>query len=331
MTARPITMSRRLLAATLLCLASHASQATSALSIYGGCGLNTGYPDHFASLGECSIPSRLQIDLPPGTVLAAEDGVVSTHAGSASAQGYASFGALGAMVNATAYNSAGSASPALANNGANARMLVEFGDTLTFNALGLNGQKGTVFVNWRFDGSGGTFVGGPAPVLAQQSSMTWELSVFTPYATFTQSKVLITNPEHPDAQSALLTPITLAIPVVFGQRTFVHAALDIGVAASAGVPNLSPDDPSYLMTRSAGAYANLMHTVAWDGIEQIVDAQGQALPGWAVTSESGTNYRYAISAVPEPASAGLMLAGLCALAAGAGVKRRRESRDPPAA
>lgn len=312
----PTTILRHLLAAALLGLAAQASQATNALSIFGSCQLSNS--------GECNIPFQLQIDLPQGAILANADGVVSTHAGSANAQGYASFGALGAMVNATAYNSAASTSAALASNNANAHMLVDFGDTLTFSALGLTGQKGTVFVKWRFDGSGGTFVGGPLPVLAQKSIMSWSLSVFTPYATFTQEKILNTDPAHPDAQLAVLNPITLAIPVVFGQPTFVHAELDVGASASAGVPALSPDDPSYLMTRSAGAYANLMHTVAWDGIEKIVDAQGQALPDWSVTSETGTDYRYAISAVPEPTSAELTLAGLCALAAGVGVKRRRD-------
>lgn len=66
----------------------------------------------------------------------------------------------------------------------------------------------------------------------------------------------------------------------------------------------------------ATGHSDLGHTIAWGGISGLVDASGAAVSSFsAISATSGFDYRNAyVSAVPEPAQALLLLAGMLVLA-----------------
>ena len=68
----------------------------------------------------------------------------------------------------------------------------------------------------------------------------------------------------------------------------------------------------------SGGLADLGHTIAWAGITNLRDQNGQAIANYtAISPTSGYDYVTPFaSAVPEPASAALMVLGLLGLAAG---------------
>ena len=72
------------------------------------------------------------------------------------------------------------------------------------------------------------------------------------------------------------------------------------------------------------ALADLGHTIGWGGISSVVDPAGNAVTAFsALSASSGFDYRRAyVSAVPEPASALLWLAGVVAI----GVMKRHRAR-----
>jgi len=55
-------------------------------------------------------------------------------------------------------------------------------------------------------------------------------------------------------------------------------------------------------------------TITWAGVTNLRDALGNPIETFDITSLSGTDYRNAITPVPEPAGVLLWLAGLAALA-----------------
>jgi hypothetical protein len=75
----------------------------------------------------------------------------------------------------------------------------------------------------------------------------------------------------------------------------------------------------------AGGQADLGHTIAWGGITNLRDENGQAISGFtAISASSGYDYVNAFpSAVPIPAAAWLFGSGLLGLV---GVARRSTAR-----
>jgi hypothetical protein len=301
---------RRLLAALLLSAAS-GSQAVTALGTFGSCQVGS----NATVFAYCSEIDETLIGVPSGTVVSGGDGALIAYAGSANVSGYAAFGRLGASVSATSYNSGSSASTALANNLSTADMIVRFADGLTVNGGALNGQAGFMLVNWQLDGGGGAFVGGPQPVNNQKAGAMWTFELFSATGSFlTQEQEASAGVGWPDSQSLTGSSFTSLIPIVFGQSTYLGAQLEVQASASAGIPTLPLDDPTYFMTRSASGSADFEHTLSWDGIAQVTDAHGNVVTGWSVSSESGTDYGNAITVVPEPAGWALWLAGLAGIA-----------------
>ncbi len=66
--------------------------------------------------------------------------------------------------------------------------------------------------------------------------------------------------------------------------------------------------------------------VRWGGIAQVLNFRGQPVTGWSVSAETGTDYRFAVATVAEPAS------GLCMATELLGVALAwRKRRAAPAA
>lgn len=105
---------------------------------------------------------------------------------------------------------------------------------------------------------------------------------------------------------------TLNIPVTFG----AWSSFSLQMWTSAGAYANAPGDGSW---QQYGAWSNAAHSMRWGGIQQILNAQGQALSGWTVESLPGVDLT--VSAVPEPQSLALWLAGLGLLRMA--VRRRR--------
>jgi len=64
-------------------------------------------------------------------------------------------------------------------------------------------------------------------------------------------------------------------------------------------------------TGEASGSSDHAHAIRWGGFDSILDAQGQPISGFSVLSDSGFDY----AAVPEPATAALVMMGMPTLAA----------------
>ena len=100
--------------------------------------------------------------------------------------------------------------------------------------------------------------------------------------------------------------ITFALPVRFNSMDFTSLNVQLGTSALASALNI----PAAIYAASANA--NFASGVEWLGIDRVVDANGNTVTGWTVQSASGFDYAqsYASQAIPEPASAVLLLLGI---------------------
>lgn len=103
--------------------------------------------------------------------------------------------------------------------------------------------------------------------------------------------------------------VTFALAVRFNAVDFT--ALNVQLLTSASASALNVFGTSY----SASANTSFASGVEWLGIDRVVNATGVTANGWSVQSASGFDYAqsYAVQAIPEPASAVLLLLGCAGL------------------
>ena len=229
--------------------------------------------------------------------------------------GSASYGVLKAY--ASSNSSAGYAS-------SQAQEVASFADSVVFNSDGLNGQAGfatlPVTYNWALSrsGSSGNALGGINIRLAGATAYVGESHLIrcpTPTScstgeTFLWSYIIPGSGSFSGDTPASVAPITS--PIVFGQSYSLQVSLT-AYANSGSVPG-----------STGSAESDAAHSYYWGGISAITDANGHAVSA-VVTSASGTNYLNAFTpAVPEPATAILLTAGLGMMAMlGRRASRRR--------
>jgi hypothetical protein len=101
--------------------------------------------------------------------------------------------------------------------------------------------------------------------------------------------------------------IPVSISATFGSRTGIQYGLDLqGVAETGFLKEECLHDCGF-SSASAELTANYGNSLVWGGISSVIDANGNPIVGFTVSSDSGFNYA---QAVPEPGTWTMLLAGV---------------------
>ena len=317
--ARMKWMTCALMAAALAATAPLAHGAASGLSVLVGCAASSGN----SSSAGCAYAPQQTTDSSPNARLFAQDEVLDPATGalnSAVATAYARYGALGVLAQASA-STANPLSAGYTTAGSNAAATAVFGDTMLLTAPGLAGTAGVMTVRLKLDGDLHAWDYSPAtgaPREGFQAILTSQTSFFDATVggqllshRFT-AQAMVTAPGEQHSAD-VPTTLTLEVPIVFGHSVYFQTELSVRTEANVDAPGLSPDDPTYGFPRVGGATASFLHTLRWDGISRVTDAQGRAVDGFGVASATGIDWRVA-APVPEPSTAALLGLGVALLA-----------------
>jgi hypothetical protein len=218
----------------------------------------------------------------------------------------ASFGVLHAF-GTTSMTSAGSFASRFTTSTA------AFQDDFLIDAPGLTGTAGTVRVRFTIDGSLSA-VGNGTPVSNESALLnsTWAqaeygFGVGIGLSTTTKSQRL-----YGDGRQTGTPFLGIEQEVVLG---FTYGTLLTDVTLRIGALNSAA---AQFTNYTSQTTADLEHTATWGGFAEVRDANGDLVTNYTFSSTSGTNY---VTAVPEPGTISLFLAGSCAL----GFARRRPS------
>jgi hypothetical protein len=165
--------------------------------------------------------------------------------------------------------------------------------TIVPSDAALVGTTGTLFLSFDVDGTFNVVPinpGGPydgfAGVGIDFSAVVDSSSIPFQYHVLCQTDLVVPcAPTQPQAASTF----------IFGKPFELY----VEVLASANVAN-----------GAASASLDYAHTIRWGGFDSILNAQNQPVSGFSVLSDSGFDY----AAVPEPATAALVLMGMLTLA-----------------
>jgi len=101
--------------------------------------------------------------------------------------------------------------------------------------------------------------------------------------------------------------IPVSLSATFGSRTGIQYGLDLQGVAETGFLKEECLHDCGLSSASAELTANYANSLVWGGISSVIDANGNPIGGFTVSSDSGFDYA---QAVPEPSSVVLLISGL---------------------
>lgn len=212
------------------------------------------------------------------------------------------FVTFGAIKSTLISSAIGGGTPGLPYAGADAYSILRFSDRLTFTGQPAN-TLGTMVGRMAFSGSvsasaatnigGGSFSYGYATA---EASVPGQTATVFDRSDDTLGPVYI-DPSNPNY-------LIFSLPIKFGavDFTLLYASLYTTVRSNA------------LTSFWANSSADFSSSLDWEGIDKVMDSNGNTLAGWQVSSASGFDYSrsYAsqVSSVPEPDTYAMLLAGL---------------------
>jgi hypothetical protein len=192
-------------------------------------------------------------------------------------------------------------------------------DTLNFNAPGKTGQAGLMTFTLTITGTMATtgFSGWSQFVLAnyKNKQLVPQDDIFKnaygPHEISTDRQGIafgVTSTPTTPGNRIVNRSVLFTVPFTFG-TAFEHGVFALSIAKTRSVSGVSG------VSTSAIDFTN---TVTWNGINQVLDNNGNPVAGWSMTSASGTNWA---GPVPEPASFAALGLGAATL-----LRRRRTKK-----
>lgn len=183
-----------------------------------------------------------------------------------------------------------------------------FNDALT---IGGSSGAGTAIFSFALDGTGGPdstsgsgggfgestlgYYFGPGQCFAENP-------IFCPQSALPLNPAAMTIVDVTDTDFSQI--VSVSIPFVFGQKFaiegFLSSVVDLGCTGPSGFCD------AYLASGGTDFYNAVLSQI------QVLDSTGQMLPGFQVTSDSGTSYG-SQGVIPEPGSVALTLSGVVVL------------------
>ena len=215
------------------------------------------------------------------------------------------FATFGALRSRTTALSSGSGSNAHANSTANAT--IAFQDRLTFMLPGAPAgttatMVGRLHASGSVNASSDPFPFADASALAQMDASGGVGLVTHSVQALSDGRVF----------GGIPGLITFEAGVKFNEPDFTLLFVQLRTAAQSGALSI----PGQF--HSAAANAEFFSSLEWDGIDSVLDDQGNPITGWSLASGSGFDYTRSFAAqlpaaVPEPGSWALMMTGLALL------------------
>jgi len=101
--------------------------------------------------------------------------------------------------------------------------------------------------------------------------------------------------------------IPVSISAIFGSRAGIQYGLDLQGLAETGFLKEECLQDCGFSSASAELTANYGNSLVWGGISSVIDANGNPILDFTVSSDSGFDYA---TAVPEPGTSAMLLAGV---------------------
>jgi hypothetical protein len=213
---------------------------------------------------------------------------------------FVTFGALKSQLAATSTTSGWSSSAPHA--AASSNSYIAFQDRLTFNLPGVPaGTLGTMIGSMTVSGAVGSSAAS-YPFTTSGASASVHVNSISPI-----SYSVAAYGDRPST-GGIPAVITFELPVKFNDPNFTLLVAQLQTSVTTAALN------QFGVTWVAAGNVDFFNSMEWAGIDSVLDAQGNPVTGWSVSSASGFDYSHSYAAqVPEPSNLAMMTVGLAFL------------------